>query len=272
MGARWYDDYLGRFVSPDTIVPDPGNPQDLNRYSYVRNNPVGYRDPSGHARIPPPDTVIDISGWSKVAVAALKVACFVGGSQTSVDGDLLTIHRDDPTAFAMSIVGLSGPISAPAYGAVGSLTNLADDWADDAAREIFDDLIANDNRLRIDATTARRLQSQEVWKNMMARANEQAGQWEMAVIELADESYELVLLGPRDMIPEEAFRTWFHIEPGISAAPSGMDNSLHLAYTYEQAEMANGYVQTYFSTMMDEAGNTWFYWLDDKAKGLLGWE
>ena len=29
-------------------MPDPGNPQDLNRYSYVRNNPLFYVDPSGH--------------------------------------------------------------------------------------------------------------------------------------------------------------------------------------------------------------------------------
>ena len=29
--ARWYDAQLGRFVSADTIVPEPGNPQDLNR-------------------------------------------------------------------------------------------------------------------------------------------------------------------------------------------------------------------------------------------------
>ncbi|RMD62917.1 hypothetical protein D6833_06265, partial [Candidatus Parcubacteria bacterium] len=32
-GARWYDPTLGRFIQPDTIVPEPGNPQDLNRYT-----------------------------------------------------------------------------------------------------------------------------------------------------------------------------------------------------------------------------------------------
>ncbi len=35
-------------MSADTIVPDPANPQSLNRYSYTRNNPLRYRDPSGH--------------------------------------------------------------------------------------------------------------------------------------------------------------------------------------------------------------------------------
>ena len=46
--ARWYSSLTGRFISPDTIVPDPANPQSLNRYAYVVNNPVKYRDPSGH--------------------------------------------------------------------------------------------------------------------------------------------------------------------------------------------------------------------------------
>ena len=46
--ARYYDPYLNRFLSPDTIVPDPTNPQSLNRYSYVLNNPLKYIDPTGH--------------------------------------------------------------------------------------------------------------------------------------------------------------------------------------------------------------------------------
>ena len=39
---------IGRFASADTIVPDPVNPQSLNRYSYVNNNPLLYIDPFGH--------------------------------------------------------------------------------------------------------------------------------------------------------------------------------------------------------------------------------
>ena|GEM_PF-5947051 len=30
------------------MVPEPGNPQALNRYAYVVNNPLRYTDPSGH--------------------------------------------------------------------------------------------------------------------------------------------------------------------------------------------------------------------------------
>jgi RHS repeat-associated protein len=50
-GARYYDPALGRFVQPDTLVPDPANPQSLNRYAYVLNNPLKYTDPSGHCPV-----------------------------------------------------------------------------------------------------------------------------------------------------------------------------------------------------------------------------
>ena len=47
-GARHYAQPLGRWIAPDTLVPDPMDPQALNRYSYVLNNPLRYNDPSGH--------------------------------------------------------------------------------------------------------------------------------------------------------------------------------------------------------------------------------
>jgi RHS repeat-associated protein len=69
--ARYYDPGLGRFISADSVVPGagpltawphdapaqaagaaggggPGDPQALNRYSYARNNPLRYTDPTGH--------------------------------------------------------------------------------------------------------------------------------------------------------------------------------------------------------------------------------
>ena len=41
--ARFYSTTTGRFVSADTLAVG-----DLNRYTYVRNNPLRYDDPSGH--------------------------------------------------------------------------------------------------------------------------------------------------------------------------------------------------------------------------------
>jgi RHS repeat-associated protein len=46
-GARFYSTLTGRFLSPDPLVASPGDPQVLNRYSYVRNNPLMYVDPAG---------------------------------------------------------------------------------------------------------------------------------------------------------------------------------------------------------------------------------
>ncbi len=47
MNGRVYDPTLGRFLSADPIVQSQFNPQSLNRYSYVLNNPLSYTDPSG---------------------------------------------------------------------------------------------------------------------------------------------------------------------------------------------------------------------------------
>ena len=42
-----YDAVVGRMLSADKYVADASNSQDYNRYSYVRNNPLKYTDPSG---------------------------------------------------------------------------------------------------------------------------------------------------------------------------------------------------------------------------------
>jgi RHS repeat-associated protein len=54
-GARYYASSMGRFMSPDwsaKIMPVPyatmDDPQSLNLYAYMRNNPLGGTDPDGH--------------------------------------------------------------------------------------------------------------------------------------------------------------------------------------------------------------------------------
>ncbi len=48
MNARYYDPVLGSFISPDTVVPEPGQPEGYNRYAYANGNPLRFSDPSGH--------------------------------------------------------------------------------------------------------------------------------------------------------------------------------------------------------------------------------
>jgi RHS repeat-associated protein len=45
--ARYYSSYLNQFIQPDPIVPNPYQPWEWNRYTYSRNNPTNYTDPSG---------------------------------------------------------------------------------------------------------------------------------------------------------------------------------------------------------------------------------
>ncbi len=49
--ARYYSSSLGRFMSPDPPLLDQhiADPQSWNLYSYARNNPLSYIDPTGNA-------------------------------------------------------------------------------------------------------------------------------------------------------------------------------------------------------------------------------
>ncbi len=86
--SRYYDPHLGRFITPDTIVPNPANPQDLNRYTYANNNPVSNVDPTGH-------------GWFKKAFKWLLLALTI----------VLTIIFP-PTSFLTAMTATSAMASA----------------------------------------------------------------------------------------------------------------------------------------------------------------
>ncbi|MGK2887901.1 MAG: RHS repeat-associated core domain-containing protein, partial [Rhodococcus sp. (in: high G+C Gram-positive bacteria)] len=49
MHARYYNPNLGRFLSVDPIRGQLQYPQSWNRYTYVRNSPLNYTDPTGLA-------------------------------------------------------------------------------------------------------------------------------------------------------------------------------------------------------------------------------
>jgi RHS repeat-associated protein len=47
MNCRMYDPLVGQFLSPDNVIQDPYNSQNLNRYLYCLNNPLKSVDPTG---------------------------------------------------------------------------------------------------------------------------------------------------------------------------------------------------------------------------------
>jgi RHS repeat-associated protein len=60
-GARYYDDTIGRFISPDTFIQNYTDPQSINRYTYVFNNPLRYTDPTGQFGLGDIKNAINIS-------------------------------------------------------------------------------------------------------------------------------------------------------------------------------------------------------------------
>jgi len=55
-GARYYKPELGRFIQADALKGSIGDPLSMNRYAYVKNNPLKYVDPSGNAEGNPLDS------------------------------------------------------------------------------------------------------------------------------------------------------------------------------------------------------------------------
>ena len=60
--ARYSSSMQGRFSSPDHFGGSELNPQSLNLYTYVQNNPLLYVDPTGHI---PLDPQLDPYNWSR---------------------------------------------------------------------------------------------------------------------------------------------------------------------------------------------------------------
>ena len=94
--ARLYDPLLGRFISADSIVPQPGNLQAFNRYSYCVNNPLVYVDPSGH--------------FLDIAVIAIG----------AVIGALVAGYKSDWKPEAMAVGAVIGGVSGGVYSGVSS--------------------------------------------------------------------------------------------------------------------------------------------------------
>ena len=70
--ARSYNPTIARWISPDPIVGNAFDPQSLNKYGYVRNDPVNRIDPDG--RMTSELQNLMSMGWSEVDAANLLYA------------------------------------------------------------------------------------------------------------------------------------------------------------------------------------------------------
>jgi RHS repeat-associated protein len=92
-GARYYDPSLGRFISPDMVVPTFENPQSFNRYSYVKNNPLKYIDPTGLDEV-----IVGGKGQTEAelweVVENLWIECFRFGSGRWTASEMVSVYAD----------------------------------------------------------------------------------------------------------------------------------------------------------------------------------
>jgi RHS repeat-associated protein len=128
-GARNYASRYARFLTPDWAsgpapVPyaDLTDPQTLNLYAYVRNNPLSHADKDGHC-------------WPVCTAAAGFVAGAIAGAiagafteyvvETVVNGEKPDIGRIQHAALGGAITGLitgfAGPEAAAGYAALGGV-------------------------------------------------------------------------------------------------------------------------------------------------------
>jgi RHS repeat-associated protein len=144
MNGRVYDPTLGRFLSADPLLADPGDSQSLNPYAYVGNRPLNATDPSGmavqllacgpvclsvavsalssvfnfighgHGSPPPPPPATALPGWSAQSGAPL---CGAGTFSPTCGGMILYA-------------------ATPGLGAGGPATSS---WAESGAEEDYSD-------------------------------------------------------------------------------------------------------------------------------------
>jgi len=122
-GARYYGNWLGRWMSPDwaakpEAVPysDLGDPQSLNLYSYVRNVPTSRADPDGHE-----DAATAVMGWvvshPQAAAAIAATADKIGAVVTAIGS---TVSKVATTTVGTAVLAVSYLVSPGSGGANSS--------------------------------------------------------------------------------------------------------------------------------------------------------
>ena len=103
------------FIQADTIIPNPANPQSLNRYAYVLNNPLRYTDVSGHY----PEEV-------HYHLTRLWVYNAMVTQGTALGHDAMFVHRQ-ASAVALQVAEANRAVDAP-LGPDSSLLGHTPHW------------------------------------------------------------------------------------------------------------------------------------------------
>jgi len=110
--ARYYSTSLRRFTQPDPYIQNIYDPQSLNRYAYVRNNPLKYTDPSGNF----------ICGGACLFFAGVAAWTIAGAVVAAATNMISQIVSNDASMFDGTMDWGSAGKSA-GYGAVGGFVS-----------------------------------------------------------------------------------------------------------------------------------------------------
>jgi RHS repeat-associated protein len=127
-GARYYDPIIGRFISADTIVPSPANPQSLNRYSYCLNNPLKYVDPTGHDSYAMDEGMNDDGEYWYCVYSDPDYTNLVG---IVTGGDNLFDKFSDIQGFDIDKESLTSQSKTPAYQNAQAMANVVGERTED---------------------------------------------------------------------------------------------------------------------------------------------
>ncbi|MDR5729622.1 MAG: RHS repeat-associated core domain-containing protein [Terriglobia bacterium] len=116
--ARLYDPTIARFLSADSMVPNPLNGQSFNRFSYVNNGPLSANDPSGHGCPDIDSTACKLSGSG--INSPLPITPLGACTGTRLCGNDESDWYD--SAALLSVGGGSGLIDYAGGGAAGGIS------------------------------------------------------------------------------------------------------------------------------------------------------
>ncbi len=97
----------------DTIVPNPDDPQALNRYSYVLNNPLRYTDPTGHN----PACAAGMGGGPLGVMAALACEVWFAVASVGPQVQALAVELQQLAPLAAELPAAMDPNVSPYAGA-----------------------------------------------------------------------------------------------------------------------------------------------------------
>ncbi len=121
--TRFYDPDVGRFTTEDNHVAFAGTPQSYNRYTYVFNNPIRYRDPNGEIVWFAPLVPYVVAGVKVVAISvgtSLAANTVVNGVTNYSTGKEV-FSRDTFTRGALKAAilgGIGGPLGGKITGVI----------------------------------------------------------------------------------------------------------------------------------------------------------